>query len=441
MNEHRVRARRGLFAGQIACENLVSAGTRRPNRVRLPFLLLVAAIAGCVLAPAGAYADTAGGFTVTGGAAGVDYEFRDGTLHILSSTPLVISTAAQTSDNIEIDAGVAADLALAGVDIATPANGTTSPINLVNNVMGTASGARATHADQIIRKTMLYLTIADGTTNKLSCLNTAQQGKGSPGIRCGWGSVLVIDDALRNLDVNNKNVEPVNGVTGSTVTLSNGTVVEAGSPLSALESTNPGELIVSGGGNSAGIGGGANENSGTLIINGGHLEVTGCQVSGSGNYSPGSGAAIGGGNGGSGTRIVFNGGHTVARASYHGAAIGCGWGWWKDLSHYGPKDDAIAIPEYSGVPAYGNYDGYSFFNTSKSQYDTVAGDISINGGYVEAIGNSHGNAFGSACQGTTSSNRNHIIKVTGGTLLPTSQSGYYDMGGGKTAMSLSPAAP
>ena len=94
---------------------------------------------------AGVSVHSANPFTVAGGTEGAEsgggdyyYDSAAGTLHIRTSTPLTISTAAQTSSNIEIDAGVRADLTLAGVNIATPADGTTSPINMVTNVFDTA---------------------------------------------------------------------------------------------------------------------------------------------------------------------------------------------------------------------------------------------------------------------------------------------------------------
>lgn len=146
-------------------------------------------------------ASTTNPFIVEGGTAGLApgegdyyYDSDKGTLHIQTSTPLTLSTAFQVSENIEIDAGVRADLTLDNVDIATPADGTTSPINMVTNVMDTEDKTRAIHADQILHKTMLHITLADGSSNKLACLNRASGGAGSPGIRCGWGSVLVIDD-------------------------------------------------------------------------------------------------------------------------------------------------------------------------------------------------------------------------------------------------------
>lgn len=381
-------------------------------------------------------ASTTNPFIVEGGTAGLApgegdyyYDSDKGTFHIQTSTPLTLSTAFQVSENIEIDAGVRADLTLDNVDIATPADGTTSPINMVTNVMDTEDKTRAIHADQILHKTMLHITLADGSSNKLACLNRASGGAGSPGIRCGWGSVLVIDDTIRNLDSNNNVITPENGVIGKPVTLANGTYLEAGTPLSALDSKNPGTLTVDAGGNSAAIGSGPEENAGKLIFQGGNVYANGCNQGLSDNYSPDTGAAIGGGEGGSGTITIFNGGRIIATASYHGAAIGSGWGFWKRGDQTTAKPDAIAIPTFSSVPKVGEYDGYTFWNSSVGQFDTVAGDIYINGGYIEAKGAEHGNGFGSACLYTTSSNRNHIIRVTGGTLLPSSTSINKDMGG------------
>lgn len=389
-----------------------------------------------VAASASARASATNPFIVKGGIAGTapgsgDYYYDSdaGTLHIQTSTPLTISTASQVSENIEIDAGVRADLTLDNVDIATPADGTTSPINMVTNVMDTEDKTRATHADQIVHKTMLHITLADGSDNKLACLNRASGGAGSPGIRCGWGSILVIDDTIRNLDSNNNIITPENGMIGKSVTLANGTRLEAGTPLSVLDSKNPGTLTVNAGGNSAAIGSGPEENAGKLIFQGGNIYANGCNQGIGNNYSPDTGAAIGGGNGGSGTVTIFNGGNIIAVASYHGAAIGSGWGWWKRGEQTVAKSDAIAIPVYSSVPKVGEYDGYTFWNSSVGKFDTVAGDIYINGGYIEAKGAEHGNGFGSACLYTTSSNRNHVIRVTGGTLLPSSTSVNKDMGG------------
>ena len=96
-----------------------------------------------------------------------------------------MSTAAATGHNIEINAGVKADLTLAGVNINSPL----APINLVTNSDEDKDGKKVTNADQITNKTMLYLTIGAGTTNTLVC--SSYGNNGAPGIRCGWGSILV----------------------------------------------------------------------------------------------------------------------------------------------------------------------------------------------------------------------------------------------------------
>ena len=256
----------------------------------------------------------------------------------------------------------------------------------------------------------------------MNCGNKTHGSTGSPAIRCGWGSVLVIDDSVRNLDTSNNIVMPVNGKVGADVTLIGGKKLKAGDPLHAMDAENPGTLYAQGGSHSAGIGSGPQENAGTLIFNGGNLIVAASNVAenGSGDNSASSGAGIGSGDGGSGTLIMINGGNIDAQASYHGAGIGCGWGWkhWYNLA----KADAIAIPRSSY-----SVDGYSYYNGS--HYYNVAGDIYINGGFIRAKGASHGNAFGMGCGGSKSTNTGHIIKVTGGTLLPSSAGDRYDIGG------------
>ncbi|WP_217952136.1 DUF11 domain-containing protein [Adlercreutzia caecimuris] len=383
-------------------------------------------------------------FTVTGGTAGgaagqgdYYYDAAAGTLHIQTSTPLTISTATQVSENIEIDAGVKADLTLDGVNILTPAGADKAPINMVTNVYDIPANdgvtdpsarVKATNGNDIRHKTMLYLTLADESVNYLNCGNKTHGSTGSPAIRCGWGSVLVIDDSIRNLDANNNIVTPQNGMVGSDVTLSNGTELNAGDPLSKMDAAKPGTLYATGGSHSAGIGSGPQENAGTLIFAGGNLIVAASNVNenGSGDNSASSGAAIGSGDGGSGTTIIINGGSIDAQASYHGAGIGSGWGWkhWYNLA----KADAIPIPTTD--QGYGYFGAGCYHGThSGNHYRNVAGDIYINGGFTRAKGASHGNAFGMGCGGSETSNRGHIIRITGGTLLPSSVSGRYDIGG------------
>ena len=349
-----------------------------------------------------------------------------------------MSTAKQTAHNIEVNAGVKADLTLAGVNISTTS---VAPINLVTNVYDIAENdgkaesekRKAKHAGEIRKKTMLHLTLADNSTNSLVCTT---KSNGSPAIRCGWGSVLVIDDSITNIKAGGSKfnlediVTPANGVVASNVTLLNGKALSAGDPLCDLEPAEAvrGRLTAHGGGHSAGIGSGPKENAGTIIINGGDIYSQGIYITaGSDGYC---GAGIGGGGGGSGTVITINGGKIVAQAGYCGSGIGAGLGWRNSqpLMNSGvAKPDAINIPN-SEAEAY----GYSFlatvtpeFNTGNIQaanelnYHTVAGDITLNGGYVDARSGGHGNAFGQSCAHGPASNKNHIVRITGGTLLTT----------------------
>ena len=103
-------------------------------------------------APEAREGQTAGDFTVVGGKAATsqtagdgDYFFEGTTLHILTSTPLTVSTAKQTAHNIEVNAGVKADLTLAGVNIRS----SLAPINLVTNSDEDKDGKKVTNADQI----------------------------------------------------------------------------------------------------------------------------------------------------------------------------------------------------------------------------------------------------------------------------------------------------
>ena len=402
-------------------------------------------------APVTREAQTAGDFTVVGGKAATsqtagdgDYFFEGTTLHILTSTPLTVSTAKQTAHNIEVNAGVKADLTLAGVNITTTS---VAPINLVTNVYdiadndGKADGEKrkAKHAGEIRNKTMLHLTLADNSTNSLVC---STQSNGSPAIRCGWGSVLVIDDSITNIKAGGSKfnlddiVTPANGVVASDVTLLNGKTLSSGDPLCNLEPAEAvrGRLTAHGGGHSAGIGSGPKENAGTIVINGGDIYSQGIYATGSNGYC---GAGIGGGGGGSGTVITINGGKIVAQAGYCGSGIGAGLGWRNSqpLMNAGvAKPDAINIPN-SEAEAY----GYSFlatvtpeFNTGNIQaanelnFHTVAGDITLNGGYVDARSGGHGNAFGQSCAHGPASNKNHIVRITGGTLLTTANANISD---------------
>ena len=346
---------------------------------------------------------TLGGLVVSGGVNGTDYQLVGNSVQVLTDTPLTIKNAnpaASTTTNIVIPAGVKANVILAGVNIAGSSG---SPINMITNLRGTATGAAATDGSQVINKTTLHLTLADGSVNTLNALNVASY----PGLRCGEGSVLVVDDSRLNIDSAGNPVVPQDGKVGFDGTLLDGTAVKADDLLTVMESANPGSLTCYGGDRSSGIGGGAYERGGHMTFEGGIIAGYGYQHTTQSDSVARTGAGIGGGINGGGTEMYFNGGRITAHGAYHSAGIGAGYGNQQYVSGGAPAPDAIARPRYSISATFG-------------------GNIYINGGFIQSTGGSHGNAFGAGC---VSNNANHVIKVTGGTLLPTSPSGK-DIGGG-----------
>lgn len=377
-------------------------------------------------------------FQIKGGTPGDgnagDYYFADGILHIRTPTPITVRTAPtvdgegnpvlddegrpvpeQTSNTIQIDPGVKAELTLAGVDINTGSDyqiEAPCPINLVTNKYDTADGTAATDGTQILHPTSLYLRIKDGTCNKLTTafVNAA-------GIRCGEGSILTIDDELDNRTTSGKEaIVRGNRIVGDT-TLKDGTLVFDSASSSMLESLNPGTLIVTSGYAAAGIGSTAEENGGTITVNGGKLtvRVQDCQATYDG--SPSFGAGIGAGSFGDGTAttITINGGIIDAQGGVHGAGIGA------SVANNGARFSRpwSAFYQYVLIPD----DAIKSKNSEKSSSyirnstANVAGDIIINGGFIRSKNGFHGAAFGNGC---CSTNEGHTIIVTGGTLLPSS---------------------
>lgn len=390
-----------------------------------------------------AIGDNTGEFVVTGGTYGVDYEYVSGTspityqaygtnesynttantpkvggvtginmdvLKIKTSKPLTITTNGKVSyAGIMIEAGVQADLTFDSVIIHAPV-----PVNIVTNTKEVNSYGRPILKDEdgngisdyLEDPTYLHLTLADGSINELRADVSGHIGGNSPAIRCGEGSKLVIDDARRNVDVNGVPIESDQGHISRDATLSDGTVVKKGDRLTLLDSINPGQLTVYGGLRAAAIGGGGLESSGDMTFNGGNFYV---HAYGPSESRYGAGAGIGGGHAGCGTIMTFNGGYIESFAAYHSAAIGGGC-------------------TYGGGMSNGAEYTYAFTDAYLSEYPlhTVAGDININGGYIKATGYTHGNAFGQGCSGN---NNGKTIKITGGTLLPSSVPGWYDIGG------------
>ena len=305
-----------------------------------------------------------------------------------------------TTHGIRIMPGTKGNLTLDGVTITAPL-----PIDVATNLTGTATGSTATKGTDIINRTTLYLTLADGSKNTL----TANQSYSFAGIHCGEGSELVIDDSIHNLTNDGREIVPLQGRIPFDCTLSdNATTLKEHDPAWMMDSQNPGTLTVKGGTFAAGIGGENGEESGKMTINGGIINAS-TWASGDGIASAGTG--IGGGcNGGVGyasenSGLTFNGGQINAVGSYHGAAIGAGYGNSTATKNTNVRG-AILINKHRG-------------DRSGCAGTPIPGDITVNGGYIEAKGGAHGNAVGGAC--VSSTNAGHFITVNGGTLKPTSQ--------------------
>ncbi len=415
--------------------------------------------------------ETHGNFVISGGTYGVDYEYVTGTspiqiqgygtnesynttyrtpksggvinvamdvLKIYTSTPLTISTNGTSSAGIQIEKGVQADLTFDGVTI-----NSVLPVNIVPNTVEKNTWGRPlvenaadannngvpdyvesgdlyttvraaedvdTNGDGVIdyleNPTSLHLTLADGSVNTLTASLNSYTYQ-FPGLRCGEGAKLTIDDGRRNVDTDGNFVAPEQGRISRDATLQDGTEVKKGDRLTLLDSENPGTLNVNGGFRASAIGGAALESSGDMTFNGGNIVTRAYGVSEAlSDYGPGAG--IGGGHAGCGTTMTFNGGNIDSIGSYHGAGIGGGCTYGGGMSN--------------GRVTYALTDGY----LSQFPLNTVAGDININGGFLKSVGCTHSNAFGQACGGT---NNGRTITITGGTLLPSSVPGWYDIGG------------
>lgn len=352
---------------------------------------------GAAASPLAAADYTVSGLTVSGGELGKDFKDTGSAIEVLTSTPLTFSGTSAYA--IHIGQGVKADVTLAGVNLTGA-----STFEVLTNRTGSGEG------------TYCYLTLRDGSTNIL------KPGSGyGPGLRCGKTSTLVIDDENPNIVAGGSKLKvediitPRNGKVGFDGTTFNGTEVKTDSSLDLLDSENPGTLKAYARAQSAGIGGSAAEDGGTLIFNGGVIFAMGTNQTESNltrttdDGTSAGGAGIGAGSMANGGVTIFNGGNITAKASFHGSGIGGGY----------------CNPSYFSADSTQNANAIR--NTASSIGNkSVAGDITINGGYIKSYSAGHGNAFGQACCGN---NKGKTITITGGTLLPWSNGSYYDIGG------------
>ena len=324
------------------------------------------------------------GLTIKGGVSGVDFETSTAAgnlVTIKTSTPLELSGT--FSGSIQVQQNIEAWVTFNGLTVTATTAGR-SPFNLLT-------------------PTTCHVTLADNSVNTLRCGTL-----GVAAMHCGDGSTLYIDDGILNYLSDGTHVEVLNGVIDTDGTLQNGTVIKKGDLIDKVSSSfaldesgngtgTVGKLDAIGGYSAAAIGSGPAENAGNMIFDGGWIIAKAC---GSASAAQNSAAGIGAGGAGGATDMTFNAATVDAYGSYHGAGIGASWS---------SKD--------------GNGQQYGAATTAAN---LTCGNININGGYLKAQGYAHGNAFGGAC-GTTANGK--TIKITGGTLLPTSVSGKQDIGG------------
>ena len=368
---------------------------------------------------------------------GVDYELVQGvsTLQQTSIIPTIQITAGSLANlivlkteravtvtgtskdkyGLQVAAGVHASITLNGVTIAAPV-----PFDIVTNINGTADGQPAERGYEILpeKRTSVHLTLADGSTNTLA---VTPENTERPAIRCGEGSVLVIDDSVWNQTAAGEAITPEQGRVPYDCTLKNGTELKQGDPLWKMDSEAPGALTVTGGGYSAGIGGGIAEASGGITIEGGVLEAH--AMTGAVNAAPYAGTGIGGGAGGGtgctleGGGLTINGGRITATGSYHGAAVGAGC----RLNECG-----VAIPDQlpGTLKAQFGLCPWCEGRGNKTPHAAIPGDITVNGGYIEATSGVHGNAVGGGCMNAMNvghggaEKEQHELRINGGTLKP-----------------------
>lgn len=333
---------------------------------------------------------------------------------IVLKTDRAVTVTGSSKDNygLQVAAGVHARITFNGVTIAAPI-----PFDIVTNINGTADGQPAVRGYEILpeKRTSVHLTLADGSVNTLT---VTPENTERPALRCGEGSTLVIDDSVWNQTAAGEAITPEQGRVPYDCTLKNGTELKQGDPLWRMDSENIGTLVTTGGPCSASIGGGRREDSGNITINGGILNISSYHK----NQRYELGAALGGGHAGGvgctleGDGLTINGGKITAQGNAHGAAIGAGA---VNQNHGGPVhnsalpggltsrlDDCVIMKHKDDAP--------------------IPGDITVNGGYTEAYGEIHSNAFGSGCCSASNIghggvNVSHEIRITGGTLKPTSQ--------------------
>ncbi len=277
--------------------------------------------------------------TVTGGTEGVDYiKADDGTLTVMTDTPLVLDGGGNNITTEQIVLGVvgddASDINVTLKDLKIIKTSDTTPVKIPDgyseNVRITIAGGNELQAGQ----------------NHAAIEKNSDSNDGTLFI-CGEGSLLAVggekaagigagpDTCAANITISGGTVMAAGGQYGSGI---GGGYHGAGTDILI----SGGKVNATGGRYGAGIGGGEYADGSNIEITGGTITATGVFGSGigGGNYGTGAdisvsgetvitasseeGAGIGGGRHGAGKDIQITGGTVTAKSKGYGAGIGSG---------------------------------------------------------------------------------------------------------------------
>ena len=336
-----------------------------------------------------AQVEEVGSFFLTGGVLGVDYDYADGVVSVLSDQPLVIQNKnpdLPTNDIIQVAKGISANITFAGINI---------------DVSNTGDSVSAIHETGV------------------AAFGISHESSGNVNIILAMDTVNLLQSGYQRAGL-----EKSGGTGGLTI---KGT----------------GKLICVGGNGGAGIGSCAYSQCNNITIAGGVIEATG----------KAGGAGIGGGSSSSASNIVINSGTINANAEGEGGAgIGggarCGG---SDIQIAGGEVIAIGGNGGSGIGGSGPVIGGSHITITGGTVTAIGGgssagigggavsngtDIIIQGGTVTATGGSGGAGIGGGTWGSRSDSslntygRGENITISGGTIIATGGSGGAGIGGG-----------
>ena len=259
-----------------------------------------------------AAAETVGAFTVTGGTLNTDYTYENNALTIKTDTAVTISGT--TTDTIVVEAGVNANITLAGVNISSagfPA------FKIEDNSTGNVT---------IILKDGTENTLKGGSYSAGLQKNGSAEGIGKLTIKGGTegtGKLEATSGKYGGAGIGSSDNQPCSNIEicGGTVTATSckcGAGIGGGSNKAGSNITiSGGTVTANGGSEGAGIGGGGYGSGSNITISGGTVTANG------GSY----GAGIGGGRDkGTGSNIIITGGSVKAVAGSEANAIGGGNG-------------------------------------------------------------------------------------------------------------------